>query len=117
MWLNLLEYGQPAVLQEHLSKFRILPQSMTRGRTYRVDAARDKLALLLKAAALVPLTTEARHRHREELAIARIRYALALARNGQALKGAHVAASALRSDPACIVNNRITRGVFNRSKW
>jgi hypothetical protein len=116
LWLNLLAYGEPSVLPEYLSRFRVLPESMTRGRTYRVDAARDKLELLIKAGARVPLTGNAKLRNREELTIARIRYALALARSGQALKGARAAVSALCRDPACILNNRITRGLLKYTR-
>jgi glycosyltransferase involved in cell wall biosynthesis len=116
LWLNLLAYGEPAILPEYLSRFRILPESMTRGRAYRVDAARDKLALLIKAGAQLSLAGEGKRRNREELAIARIRYALALARGGQTLKGARAAASALWHDPVCILNNRITRRLLEHTR-
>jgi hypothetical protein len=116
LWLNLLAFGEPAVLPEYLARFRILPESMTRAGIYRVDAARDKLALLLKARARLQPTGEGRRRNREELAIARIRYALALARSGQALKGARAAASALCRDPVYVLNNRITRGLLTHTR-
>ncbi|MEP7311070.1 MAG: glycosyltransferase family 2 protein [Pseudomonadota bacterium] len=116
LWLNLLSFGEPAVLQEYLCRFRILGDSMTRGRAYRVDAARDKLALLLRARARLRPIGEGRRRNREELAIARIRYAWALARSGQAVKAARAAASALCRDPVYVLNNRITRGFLKHTR-
>lgn len=114
LWLKLTSRGVLAVLPERLSRFRILPSSMTRSRTYQVDVARDLLLVMIEAGKRLILDKEGRRKNREELAIARVRYAAALARSGRVFRGAKEACVALAVDPISLFNNRITRSLFFR---
>jgi glycosyltransferase involved in cell wall biosynthesis len=117
LWLKLVEEGQVAILPERLCRFRILAQSMTRASRYRVDVARDQLHLFARAGRQLPLSPSGRRKNREAVAIARVRYAAALAGSGRWLAAARSTALALLADPAAVLNNRITRAFFglNRS--
>jgi Glycosyl transferase family 2 len=114
LWLKLLALGAPAMLTEHLTQFRILPSSMTRSRQQQVDVARDLLQAWIEAGQQLELGDEGRRRNREEVAIARVRYAAALTRSRRLSEGVRMAWQALVTDPISLVNNRITRDLFWR---
>jgi glycosyltransferase involved in cell wall biosynthesis len=114
LWLKLLDCGDPGVLPERLCQFRVQAQSMTRARRYRVAASRDLLNLMITAGRYRTLTTEERRRNREEVAIARVRYAVALAGSGRVLAGTWAACHAVLHDPISLVSNRITRGLLSK---
>jgi glycosyltransferase involved in cell wall biosynthesis len=112
LWLKLVSRGALAVLPERLSRFRIVPSSMTRSRKHQVDVARDLLLVMIEAGRRLSLGKEDRRRNREEVAIARVRYAAALARSRRVFRGAMEAWIALATDPISLFNNRITRSLF-----
>ncbi len=114
LWLKLVTRGSAAVLPERLCKFRVQAQSMTRTRTYRVDVARDWVRMLTQARRQLTLGREGKRRNREELAIARVRYAVALAKTGRLSAGALIACETLMRNPGQLLNNRITRGFFSK---
>jgi glycosyltransferase involved in cell wall biosynthesis len=114
LWLKLLALGGPAMLTEHLTQFRILPSSMTRSRKQQVEVARDLLQAWVEAGQRLKLGDEGRRRNREEVAIARVRYAAALTRSRRLSEGVRMAWQALVTDPISLVNNRITRDLFWR---
>jgi glycosyltransferase involved in cell wall biosynthesis len=114
LWLKLLAVGAPGMVPEHLTQFRILPSSMTRSRRHEVDVAHDLLRAWIDAGHELKLSDEGRRRNREEVAIARVRYAAALARSRRLSEGVRSAWRALVADPISLVNNRITRGLFWR---
>ena len=114
LWLKLLALGAPAMLTEHLAQFRILPSSMTRSRKQQVEVARDLLQAWVEAGQRLKLGDEGRRRNREEVAIARVRYAAALTRSRRLREGVRMAWQALVTDPISLVNNRITRNLFWR---
>jgi GT2 family glycosyltransferase len=114
LWLRLLARGAPAMLAERLTQFRILSSSMTRSRNQEVEVARDLLQALIDAGAMLELCQEGKRLNREAIAIARVRYAVALARSQRFAQGLRAACRALTADPVSIVNNRITRGFFSR---
>jgi hypothetical protein len=114
LWLKLTNRGVVAVLPERLSRFRILPSSMTRSRTYQVDVARDLLLVMIDAGKRLSLGKEGRRENREEVAIARVRYAAALMRSGRLFRGVKEAYVALTIDPISLFSNRITRGLLFR---
>lgn len=114
LWLQLLGRGRVAVLPEPLCQFRIAAGGMTQGRRHRTDAARDQLDLLARIRATLPLSAAGRARNREALAIARARYAWALAQNGSPLRALGQATRALFSDPVALASNRVTRGFLGR---
>jgi Glycosyl transferase family 2 len=110
LWLRLLGRGAPAMLPERLAQFRILSSSMTRSRKQEVEVARDLLQSMIDAGEMLNLCKEGKRRNREAIAIARVRYAVALARSRRLVEGLRAACRALAADPISIVNNRITRG-------
>jgi hypothetical protein len=112
LWLKLVTRGALAVLPEHLAQFRILPSSMTRSRKQQVEVARDLLLVIIEAGKRLSLAKEPRRRNREEVAIARMRYAAALTRSRRVFRGAMQACIALAADPISLFNNRITRSLF-----
>jgi cellulose synthase/poly-beta-1,6-N-acetylglucosamine synthase-like glycosyltransferase len=113
LWLSLAGRGKLAVLAERLCSFRVVPGSMTRSATHRVEVARDLLNAMIEAGRRLALDREGRRRNREEIAIARVRYAAALTRSRRLLHGTAVACTALVADPLSLFNNRITRGFFS----
>jgi len=114
LWLRLLGRGRVAVVEEVLCQFRVASGGMTQGRRHRVDAAHDQLRLLSTIRKSLPMSESARAGNREALAIARARYAWALAQQGQPFRAISQAAGALISDPAALLYNRVTRGFFGR---
>ena len=112
LWLRLLALGAPGMLPHSLTQFRILPSSMTRSPKHRVEVARDLLQLAIEAGHGLELSDEGKRRNREEVAIARLRYAAALARSRRLAEGVRAAWHALVADPISLLNNRITRGLF-----
>jgi hypothetical protein len=112
LWLRLVSRGKAAVLPERLAQFRILPSSMTRSRTRQVEVTRDLLHSTLDAGRMLNLCEEGRRLNREAIAIARLRYAVALARNRRISDGLLAVYQALIQDPISMVNNRVTRGFF-----
>ena len=112
LWLRLLARGAPAMLPERLAQFRILSSSMTRSRKQEVEVARDLLQSMLDAGEMLELCNEGKRLNREAVAIARLRYAVALARSRRLVRGLGAACRALAADPVSILNNRITRGFF-----
>jgi hypothetical protein len=114
LWLKLLARGTPGMLPERLTQFRILSSSMTRSRKHEVDVAWDLLQVMIEAGDGLKLGDDGRRRNREEVAIARLRYAAALARSRRLTEGMWTAWRALITDPISLVNNRITRGLFWR---
>ena len=113
LWLKLAGRGSLAVLAERLCSFRVLPGGMTQAATHRVEVARDLLNATIEAGRQLTLGREGRRRNREEIAIARVRYAAALARSRRMLDGAAAVCRAIASDPVSLFNNRITRGFFS----
>jgi len=113
LWLSLAERGKLAMLAERLCSFRVVPGSMTRSARHRVEVARDLLDAMIEAGRRLALDRQGRRRNREEIAIARVRYAAALARSRRLLQGTAVACTALVADPLSLFNNRITRGFFS----
>jgi hypothetical protein len=114
LWLRLLRRGRMAVLQQTLCQYRIAPAGMTQSRRYRVDAALDHIQLFRTVRAELPLAPAARVRNREELALARARYAWSLARNGRVFRAIGVGIGTLFADPAALVNNRVSREFLSR---
>jgi hypothetical protein len=114
LWLKLLQSGRPAILEERLCRFRILSQSLTRSASNRITVASDLLTVMFRARTQFRLDAEAMRANREEIAIARVRYAIALARGGRPGAAAAEAWRALVTDPLPILGNRITRGFFAR---
>jgi hypothetical protein len=57
---------------------------------------------------------EGRRENREEVAIARVRYAAALVRSGRLFRGVKEACVALAVDPVSLCSSRITRGLLFR---
>jgi hypothetical protein len=112
LWLRLVSRGKAAVLPERLAQFRILPSSMTRSRMRQVEVTRDLLHSTLDAGRMLNLCEEGRRLNREAIAIARLRYAVALARNRRISDGLLAVYQALIQDPISMVNNRVTRGFF-----
>ena len=113
LWLKLAGRGGLAVLAEHLCSFRVVSGSMTRAAAHRVEVARDLLNAMIEAGRQLTLDREGRRRNREEIAIARVRYAAALARSRRLLDGTAAACLAVVADPVSLFNNRITRGFFS----
>jgi cellulose synthase/poly-beta-1,6-N-acetylglucosamine synthase-like glycosyltransferase len=113
LWLKLAGRGTLAVLAERLCSFRVLPGSMTRAARHRVEVARDLLHATIEAGRQLPLDREGRRRNREEVAIARVRYAAALMRRRRLLDATAAACLAVVADPASLLNNRITRGLLS----
>jgi hypothetical protein len=103
------------MLSERLTQFRIVSSSMTRSRKKRVEVARDILQAIIQAGHELQLCEEDRRRNREAVAIARLRYAAALARSRRLTEGMRAAWGALVTDPISLINNRITRSLFWRS--
>jgi len=114
LWLKLLARGAPGMLPERLTQFRILSSSVTRSRKHELDVAHDLLRAMIDAGHELNLCDEGRRRNREEVAIARLRYAAALAKSRRLTEGVRTAWRALVTDPIAVVNNRITRGLFWR---
>jgi hypothetical protein len=114
LWLRLLARGDPAMLPERLTQFRILSSSMTRSRRQEIEVARDVLQAILAAGETLNLCKEGKRLNREAVAIARLRYAVALARSRRLPEGLRALCRALAADPISIVNNRITRSFFRR---
>jgi GT2 family glycosyltransferase len=114
LWLRLLKRGRMAVLQQTLCQYRVAPAGMTQSRHYRVDAALDHIQLFRTVRAELPLGPAARVRNREELALARARYAWSLAKNGRVLRAIGVGIGALLADPAALINNRVSREFLSR---
>jgi hypothetical protein len=114
LWLKLLEHGRPAVLTEYLCGFRIQPESITQSRRNRVVVARDLLGSMIAAGRQLQLDAPGRRRNREEVAIARVRYALALMRNGHVGSGLCALWFAAARDPVRLMNNRLTRSFLCR---
>ena len=112
LWLRLLVRGSPAMLPERLTHVRVLSSSMTRSPKQRVQVARDILQAMLDARETLNLCEEGKRLNREAIAIARIRYAVALARSQRPAEGLRIVCRALTADPISVVNNRITRGFF-----
>ena len=114
LWVRMLKRGRVAVIEETLCLFRIAPGSMTQSQRYRVDAALDHLRLLRVIREELPLTRAARLRNREELAVARARYAWSLAKNGRLARAIGVGLGAVLADPAALLNNRVSREFLSR---
>jgi len=114
LWLRLLRCGRMAVLQQTLCQYRVAPAGMTQSRHYRVDAARDHIQLFRTVRAELPLGPAARVRNREELALARARYAWSLAKNGRPLRAIGAGISAVVADPLALLNNRVSREFLSR---
>jgi Glycosyl transferase family 2 len=114
LWLRLVARGSPAMLPECLTHVRILPSSMTRSRRQQVQVARDILRAMLEAGETLNLCEEGKRLNREAIAIARVRYAMALARSRRLPEGFRALCRAFTADPISIMNNRITRGLFGR---
>jgi hypothetical protein len=112
LWLELMAHGAPALLAERLCSFRIQSRSLTQSGRYGSVVAYDQLRSLLKAREQLALDAEGRRTNREEVAIARLRYAVALMRCGRLLAGVGAAARAFILDPIRLLNNRITRSLF-----
>lgn len=114
LWLRLLKRGRMAVLPEVLCLYRKAPGGMTQSGHYRVDNAIERVQLLRDIRAELPLTPAARARNRQELAIARARYAWSLMNEGRLLRAIGVGISALVADPVALINNRVSRGFLSR---
>ena len=112
LWLRLAERGPIAMIAECLASHRSLPGSMTRSKESQVMVALDNLALLEYACVHLPLSRVAQRRNREERTIAACRLGVALLRTGQHGDGLAYLLSALRSDPAGVLWNRVTRGLL-----
>lgn len=109
LWLRLAEQGEVGVIGELLCQQRILPQSMTRGPRYRTSSARDALTLMEYARDHLQLGAEGARRNREEVAIAALRYAAALALDGQPLDAVRLVAATIARDARGAIANRVTR--------
>jgi hypothetical protein len=105
LWLRLAQRGGVAVLGEYLCDRRLLRESMTGRPQFRVEVARDTLALLGYARAHLPLGQEGLRRNRERVAITMLKYGLALLRDGQVLGGGRAIANAILGDPAVLVRD------------
>jgi glycosyltransferase involved in cell wall biosynthesis len=114
LWLRLVVRGSPAMLAERLTHVRILSSSMTRSRKQQVQVAGDILQAMLDAGETLNLCEDGKRLNRQAVAIARLRYAVALARSRRLAEGLRAACRALTADPVSIVNNRITRSFFRR---
>jgi hypothetical protein len=114
LWLRLVAQGAPAMLPERLTQVRILSSSMTRSRKQQVQVARDILQAMLDAGETLNLCEEGKRLNREAVAIARLRYAMALARSRRLPEGFRALCRALAADPISVMNNRITRSFFGR---
>jgi len=114
LWLELVKFGQPALLAEYLCQFRVVSTSMSRTWRYRLELASDQLQLLVKAGKELPLGNTARRRNREAVAIARMRYAAALLGRRRYSAAAKVVALALLMDPMPLFCNRVTRGFLRQ---
>lgn len=112
LWLRLLARGEPAMLAERLTQFRVLASSMTRSPGQEIEVARDILQAMIDAGETLKLCKEGKRLNREAVAIARVRYAVALARSQRIAEGLRAVCRALAADPISVVNNRITRGFF-----
>jgi hypothetical protein len=100
------------MLPERLTQFRILSSSMTRSPEHETAVARDILQAMIDARETLKLCEEGKRLNREAIAIARLRYAVALARSRRLPEGLRALCRALAADPISIVNNRITRSFF-----
>jgi GT2 family glycosyltransferase len=114
LWLRLLKRGRLAVLQQSLCQYRIAPAGMTQSRRYRIDAALDHIQLFRTVRAELPLGPAARVRNREELALARARYAWSLAMNGRVFRAIGACVGAVVRDPVALFNNRVSREFLSR---
>lgn len=109
LWLKLAQRGDLAVLPECLCLFRIQSKSMSRAASFRIEVTRDLLRMMIKAGELLPLNGASLRSNREEVAIARMRYAAALYNNGRVGRAVLVAIRAFVTDPIHLLNNRVTR--------
>lgn len=112
LWLRLVARGSLAMLPECLTHIRVLASSMTRSRKQQVLVASDILQAMIDAGESLNLCEEGKRLNREAIAIARLRYAVALARSRRVAEGLRAVCHAFAADPVSVVNNRITRGFF-----
>ena len=102
LWLRLAQHGRLAMIGEYLCERRVLSQSMTGRRQFRVDVARDTLVLLDYAREHLALGKEGLRRNRERTAITSLKYGLALLQDGQVLGGCRAIGRAFLGGPAVI---------------
>ena len=114
LWLELAQRGEFAMLSECLCEFRIQSGSMSRAPVHRVEVTQDLLRMMIRAGQRLSLQGEGLRSNREEIAIARLRYATALARSRKFGRAASVIAGALLADPLRLLNNRVTRAYLTR---
>jgi glycosyltransferase involved in cell wall biosynthesis len=114
LWLRLAERGPLGMIGEYLCSHRTIPGGMTRSPQLRVMVSRDNLALLNYAAQHLALSPGARRRSREERTIARVRYAVALARAGRLAAGLVALTKAVIWNPPGILWNRVYRAALFR---
>ena len=114
LWLRLAQQGRLGMIQEVLCDQRVLSGSMTGGIAHRLDVARDWLALLTDARDHLSLGPTAIRRNRDEILIARVKYALALVSEGYKVEGIKVLGFAALANPIGLFRNRV---VAERMRW
>ncbi len=105
LWLRLAQHGRVAMIGEYLCERRVSSGSMTGSRTFRVDVARDTLALLGYAREHLPLGAEGLRLNRQRTAITSLKYGLALLQDGQLRAGCRAIGRALRGGPTALLNH------------
>jgi hypothetical protein len=105
LWLRLAQHGRVAMIGEYLCERRVSSQSLTGRRTFRVDVARDTLALLGYAREHLPLGKEGLRRNRERTAITSLKYGLALLQDGKVLAGCRAIGRAVRIGPTALLSH------------
>jgi glycosyltransferase involved in cell wall biosynthesis len=114
LWLRLLGRGKVGVLGEYLARHRSTPLGMTRSKESQVLVARDTFQLLLVARQSIAWGRSARRRNGEELMIAALRYALALARANRPFQALRLLARGISLHPRGILWNRVYRAALRR---
>ncbi|MCX6545098.1 MAG: glycosyltransferase [Acidobacteria bacterium] len=103
LWLRILRHGRVAVIGEYLCDRRVSSASLTGKSQFRVDVARDTLALLRYAREHLTLGRESLRRNRERTAITSVKYGFALWQERQLLGACLAIGHGLFADPMALL--------------